>query len=106
MARRGCREMMREELIAKFISYSERIKRALISKNYVAIRDLDLARREILEKLCGLAMEEESQEIFSLVERTIEETTSQISSITNDIKSLDMLTAKKSKMLQGYQAMN
>ena len=98
--------MMRETLIKEFHSYSERMKRALISKNYHAVRTLDLDRRLVIQKLCSIALEEKDQEIFSLMENTISDTTDQITSINENIKTLDKLTASKSKMLKGYQVIN
>ena len=98
--------MNRNELIKQFKSFSERIKRALISKNYTAVRELDVDRRVILEKLCQLALHERDQEIFSIIENTIQHTTNHISEISDQIKTLDIFTAKKSKMLQGYQVFN
>ncbi len=98
--------MTRTALINEFNSYSERLKRALISKNYHAIRKLDSDRRLILQKLCELALDEKDQGIFSLIEKTISDTTDHITQINRSIKALDMLTAKKSKMLKGYQALN
>ena len=98
--------MTRNELIKEFRSSSERIKRALISKNYNAVRELDVHRRVILEKLCQLALNDRDQEIFSIIENTVQQTTNQISEISDDIKTLDGLTAQKSKMLQGYQVLN
>ena len=56
--------MIRDELIKEFRSFSERIKSALISKNYLAVRELDVDRRVILERLCQIALNEEDQEIF------------------------------------------
>ena len=97
---------MRETLIKEFHSYSERMKRALISKNYQAMRTLDLDRRLVIQKLCNIALEEKDQEIFSLMENTISHTTDQITSINENMKTLDKLTANKSKMLKGYQAIN
>ena len=98
--------MMRKALITEFHSYSERMKRALISKNYHAVRTLDLDRRLVIQKLCNIALEEKDQEIFSLIEKTIIDTTDQITSINENMKTLDKLTANKSKMLKGYQAIN
>ena len=97
---------MRETLIAEFHSYSERMKRALISKNYQAVRTLDLDRRLVIQKLCNIALEEKDQEIFSLMENAISQTTDQITSINENMKTLDKLTANKSKMLKGYQVIN
>ena len=98
--------MIREELIKEFKSFSERIKRCLIAKNYTAVRELDINRRAVLEKLCQIALTEKDQEIFSIIENTVELTTHHISEIDNDIKALDVCTAKKSKMLRGYQSLN
>ena len=97
---------MREILIKEFHSYSERMKRALISKNYLAVRTLDLDRRLVIQKLCNIALEEKDQEIFSLMENAISQTTDQITSINESMKTLDKLTANKSKMLKGYQVIN
>ena len=98
--------MKREALIKEFHSYSERMKRALISKNYQAMRTLDLDRRLVIQKLCNIALEEKDQEIFSLMENAISQTTDQITSINENMKTLDKLTANKSKMLKGYQVIN
>ena len=98
--------MIRDELIKEFRSFSERIKSALISKNYLTVRELDIDRRVILERLCQIALNEEDQEIFSLIETTIEQTTNHISAINDDKKNLDVLTAKRSKMLRGYHHLN
>ena len=98
--------MTREELIKEFKSFSERIKRCLIAKKYDTVRELDRDRRAVLEKLCQTALHEKDQEIFSIIENTVEQTTHHISEINSDIKALDILTAKRSKMLQGYQGLN
>ena len=98
--------MIRERLIKEFHSYSERMKRALISKNYHAVRTLDLERRLVIQKLCNIALEEKDHKIFSLMENTISDTTDQITSINENMKTLDKLTANKSKMLKGYQVIN
>ena len=98
--------MIRETLIKEFYSHSERMKRALISKNYHAVRTLDLDRRLVIQKLCNIALEEKDQEIFSLMENAISQTTDQITSINENMKTLDKLTANKSKMLKGYQVIN
>ena len=98
--------MISERLIKEFHSYSERLKRALISKNYHAVRTLDLDRRLVIQKLCDIALEEKDQEIFSLMETAISQTTDQISSINENMKTLDKLSANKSKMLKGYQVIN
>ena len=82
------------------------MKRALISKNYHAVRTLDLDRRLVIQKLCKIALEEKDQEIFSLMENTISNTTDQITSINENMRTLDKLTANKSKMLKGYQVIN
>ena len=97
---------MRKTLIKEFHSYYERMKRALISKNYHAVRTLDLDRRIVIKKLCNIALEEKDQEIFSLMENAISDTTAQITSISENMKTLDKLTANKSKMLRGYQVLN
>ena len=97
---------MRKILMKEFHSYSERMKRALISKNYHAVRTLDLDRRIVIKKLCNIALEEKDQEIFSLMENTISDTTDQIISINENMKTLDKHTANKSKMLKGYQVIN
>ena len=97
---------MRETLIKEFHSHSERMKRALVSKNYYAVRKLDLDRRLVIQKLCNIALEEKDQEIFSLMENAISDTTDQITSINENMKTLDKLTANKSKMLRGYQVLN
>ena len=98
--------MKHKALITEFNSYSERLKRALISKNYHAVRKLDFERRSVIEKLCSLALEEQNQDIFALLEKTISDTTDHITSINENMKTLDKVTAKQSKMLRGYQTIN
>ncbi len=97
---------MKKSLITEFNSHSERLKRALISKNYHAVRKLDMERRAIIQALCELALKDQDHEIFCLIEKTIQDTTNHITEINQNIKDLDMLTAKKSKMLQGYQVIS
>lgn len=97
---------MRSKLISQFLLFSEQIRNALLNQDYSSVRTLDLDRRSVLEELCTLAMKDKNQKIFSIIENAIEENTSQISDINSEIKALDLFTAKKSKMLDGYKAIN
>ena len=82
----------------KIYLYSERIKRALISKT---MSPSEICFEREIWKNCVVLPWKKKAKKFLLVERTIEETTSQISSITNDIKSL---MCSQPKNLKCYRA--